>query len=182
MSRMLEIDDSALVVVDLQGKLAELMHDKESLFNNIGILIKSAHILEIPIIWCQQVPDALGPTVPQIAELLEKIEPVNKASFSCCRNEGFADRLNSLDKKQILLCGIEAHICIYQTARELGDQGFEVHVVADAISSRAVENKSIAIERLKCEGISVGSTEMVLFELLKTARHPKFRQIAGLVK
>jgi nicotinamidase-related amidase len=179
---MLEIHNCCLVVVDVQGKLAQLMSDKEGLFQNIQILIKAARILRIPILWCQQVPEALGPTVPEIAELLTPVAPINKASFSCCGAEDFNVKLEALDRKQILLCGIETHVCIYQTAVDLTENGLDVTVIADAVSSRSPENKQNALIRIASEGAHISSTEMVLFELLKTAQHPQFRQIARLVR
>jgi nicotinamidase-related amidase len=202
---MLEIQDCCLVVVDIQGKLAQLMVEKEALFKNIQILIQAARILEIPILWCQQVPEALGPTVPEIAELLtgirvegvppsnrgqdardtpvwKPVEPINKASFSCCGQEQFNAQLNTLGKEQVLLCGIETHVCIYQTAMDLMEGGLDVTVIGDAVSSRTEQNRHIALSRLAAEGAHVSSTEMVLFELLKTAKHPHFRAIAKLVK
>jgi nicotinamidase-related amidase len=194
---MLEINRCCLVIVDIQGKLAQLMHDKEALFKNVRILIQGAKILEIPILWCQQVPMVLGATVPEIAELLTEYEPINKATFSCCLHEPFADALKKLKRSQVLLCGIETHICIYQTAMDLlarncekdsmGNKlpilpDYEVTVIADAVSSRAFENKHIALGRLQSESVKISSTEMALFELLKTAEHEQFRQIAKLVK
>jgi nicotinamidase-related amidase len=179
---MLEIDNCCLIVVDVQGKLAQLMTDRDALFKNIQILIQTARILEIPILWCQQVPEALGPTVPEIAGLLTGIEPINKASFSCCGDEKFSAELNRLSRKQVLLCGIEAHVCVYQTAMDLMSRGLHTTIVADAVSSRTEQNRQIALTRLAAEGTRVSSTEMALFELLKTAKHPQFRQIAKLVK
>jgi len=179
---MLAIQSCCLVVVDVQGKLARLMSDRESLFRNIRILIQGAGVLDIPILWCQQVPEALGPTVPEIAELLTGCQPIDKASFSCGGAEEFNIQLEALNRRQILLCGIETHVCIYQTAIDLMGRGLDVTVVADAVSSRTAENKQIALNRLAAEGTAVAGTEMVLFELLKTARHPQFRQIARLVK
>jgi len=179
---MLEINNCCLVIVDIQGKLSQLMHDRESLFRNVKILIQAAKILDIPILWCQQVPDALGATVPEIAELLTDIEPIDKATFSCHMHGPFAGQLEKLNRKQILLCGIETHICIYQTAMELMTKDYDVTVVADAVSSRTLENKHIALSRLQSESVKTSSTEMALFELLKTAEHENFRQIAKLVK
>jgi nicotinamidase-related amidase len=170
------------VVVDVQGKLAQLMHGKEVLFKNIQILIQAAKVLDIPILWCQQCPAALGPTVPEIAELLAGNEPINKSAFSCCGVETFSSRLNELGRDQILLCGIETHVCIYQTAVDLLRKGFCVDVAADAVSSRTLDNKQIAIRRMAAEGANVTSIEMALFELLRTAEHPQFRQIAKLIK
>ncbi len=179
---MLEIQNACLVVVDVQGKLAQIMVDKESLFKNVRILIQAAQILDIPILWCQQVPEALGPTVPEIAELLAGEEPIDKACFSCCGEERFTAELNALGREQVLLCGIEAHVCIYQTAMDLMEGGLDITIVADAVSSRTEQNRETALDRLSAEGANISSTEMVLFELIKTARHPQFRQIARLVK
>ena len=179
---MLDIQNCCLVVVDVQGKLAQLMHGKQTLFKNIQILIKAAKILNIPILWCQQCPDALGPTVPEIAQLLIDNEPINKSAFSCCGTEQFNTKLNELARYQVLLCGIETHVCIYQTAVNLLRKGFSVDVLADAVSSRTLENKQIAINRMAAEGINISCTEMALFELLRTAEHPQFKQIANLIK
>jgi len=179
---MLDIQICCLVIVDVQGKLAQLMHGKDALFKNIQILIKAARILNIPILWCQQCPDALGPTLPEIAQLLTDDEPFNKAAFSCCGAEQFNIRLNELACRQALLCGIETHVCIYQTAVDLLRKGFSVDIIADAVSSRTPENKQIAINRMAAEGINISCTEMALFELLRTAEHPQFRQIAKLIK
>ncbi len=179
---MLNIQNCCLIVVDVQGKLAQLMHNKDILFKNIEILIKSAKILDIPILWCQQCPESLGPTIPQIAQLLFGIEPINKASFSCYGAEEFNEKLNQLARKQILLCGIEAHVCIYQTAMDLIKLDYEVEVVSDAISSRTPENKQAAITKMTAAGAKLTTTEMALFELLKTAEHPQFKQIAKLIK
>jgi len=179
---MLNISDCCLVVVDVQGKLAQLMVGKEALFRSIRILIQAAQILEIPILWCQQVPEALGPTAPEIAELLTGGTPIDKASFSCCGQEQFNAELNALDREQVLLCGIESHVCVYQTAMDLMEGGLEVTIVADAVSSRTEQNRQTALARLAAEGAHISSTEMALFELLRTAKHPRFKDIARLVK
>jgi nicotinamidase-related amidase len=179
---MLDIENCSLAVVDVQGKLAQLMHGKDALFKNVQILIQAANILDIPILWCQQVPDALGPTVPEIARLLADIEPMNKSVFSCCGADHFIGKLNESSRTQVLLCGIEAHICVYQTAADLLVRGFSVNIVADAVSSRTLDNKQIALSRLAAEGARITSVEMALFELLRTAEHPKFRQTAKLIK
>ncbi len=179
---MLDTEKCCLVVVDVQGKLAQLMHERQVLFTNIQILIKSAKILKIPILWAQQCPENLGPTVPEIAELLADNEPINKSAFSCCGDDIFNQRLNALALKQVILCGIETHVCINQTAVDMLRKGFDVNVVADAVSSRTPENKQIAINRMAAEGAKIVSVEMALFELLKTAEHPQFRQVARLIK
>lgn len=179
---MIDSEKCCLVVVDVQGKLAQLMDGKEPLFANIEVLIKAAKVLEIPIVWCQQNPRALGPTVPQLAELLIGVEPVDKMSFSCCGDAKFIKKLNALKATDVILCGIEAHVCIYQTAMDLLDRDLNVHLIADAVSSRTAANRQIAVRRLTAEGANLSCTEMVLFELLKTAEHPKFKELVQLIK
>ncbi len=179
---MLQTEKCALVIIDLQGKLAELMDKKQTLFTNIKTLIQAAKLLNIPIIYCQQCPKALGTTIEEVAQLLTGIEPVNKESFSCCLNDEFNHKLNSLNKKQIILCGIETHICVYQTAADLSSQAKEVTVVSDAVSSRTQENKQIALEAIRQIPAKITSTEMLLFELLKSASHPQFKAISKLIK
>jgi nicotinamidase-related amidase len=180
---MLNVDNTALLVVDVQGKLAQLMYQKDNLFANLEKIIKGAQVLEIPIIWTEQVPEKLGQTTPAIAELLVKsAEPISKASFSCCGIEPFMTELQALQRRQILITGIETHICVYQTAIDLLDMGFEVQIVADAVSSRTAENRQIGLERLNETGATITSTEMTLFELLRIAEGDKFRQITKIVK
>jgi nicotinamidase-related amidase len=179
---MLDEKNCCLVIVDVQGKLAHLMHDKDGLFKNIRILIQAAKILNIPILWCQQVPSALGPTVPEIAELLTDNQPINKSSFSCVGCEEFNKKLDQLGRKQVLLCGIETHVCVYQAAVDLLSKGYEVDVIADAVSSRTLDNKQIGLNRMASVDARISSTEMALFEILKSADHPHFRQVAKLIK
>jgi len=179
---MLQIENCCLVVVDVQDKLAQLMHEKERLFANIKTLIKAAKILNIPILWCQQAPKALGATLTQIAKLLEDNEPIDKVCFSCCDNDRFSSRLRALNRNQTIVCGIETHVCIYQTAVHLRQAGYKVTVIADAVSSRTESNKTFALNKMQSMAIDISTTEMALFELLKTAEHPAFRQVAKLIK
>lgn len=180
---MLKPENSCLVIIDVQGRLAQAMYNSDGLFKNIQILIKACKILSIPIIWCQQLPEKLGVTIPQIANLLkDEVKPINKACFSCCGQDEFKRKLGELGRNQILLAGIEAHVCVYQTALDLLAAGREVHLISDAVSSRTIDNKQVALQRLASEGAKISSTEMAIFELVKTAGHPQFKQIAELVK
>jgi nicotinamidase-related amidase len=159
------------------------MYQKDNLFANLEKIIRGAQVLEIPIIWTEQVPEKLGQTTPAIARLLVKsAEPISKASFSCCGIEPFMNELQALQRRQILITGIETHICVYQTAVDLLDMGYEVQIVADAVSSRTAENRQLGLERLKETGAIITSTEMALFELLRIAEGDKFRQITKIVK
>lgn len=180
---MLTVNNTALLVIDVQGKLAQLMHQKETLFANLQKIIKGAQVLNIPIIWTEQVPEKLGQTLPAIAGLLTgSATPISKSSFSCCGHPPFMDALQALNRDQVLVTGIETHICVYQTAVDLLNRGYQVQVVADAVSSRTAENKHIGLERIKAAGAAITSTEMALFELLRVAKGDKFRAIAKIVK
>jgi nicotinamidase-related amidase len=179
---MLSADKSVLLIVDVQGKLAQLMHDKQSLFTNLQKLINGIRIFEIPIIWTEQNPQRVGPTIPEIGDLLRGISPISKFSFSCCGEDNFRRAFNELCREEVLIAGIETHICVYQTARDLIDQQCKVEVVADAVSSRAAQNKHIGLEKCKQAGASITSVETILFELLQTAKDDRFKDILNIVK
>jgi len=179
---MLELDDVVLLVIDVQGKLAQLMDGKEQLFDNLKKIIKGAAVLEAPIIWTEQYPEGLGPTLPEIAELMPDFTPIPKTAFSCCREERFLDALSQTRRRQVLLTGIESHICIYQTAVGLLDRGYDVNVVADAVASRKLADKAVALEKMRDAGAKFTTIEMALFELLKVAEGPKFKAILDIVK
>jgi isochorismate hydrolase len=179
---MLNIEDVVLLLVDIQGKLAQLMHEKERLFRNLQTLVKGVQVLEVPILWMEQNPEGLGPTIPEIANLLTDITPISKMSFSCCQNTSFVKALAGLNRKQVLIAGIEAHICVYQTTAELIDMGYAVHVAADAVSSRTEENKTIGLQKMKDAGASWTSVETLLFELLRVAEGEKFKAMLKIVK
>lgn len=179
---MLPLEDTALVLVDVQGRLAQLMHERELLFANLERMVRGAQVLGIPILWNEQVPEKLGATIPELAELLTGVESLPKNAFSCCGNPAFVERLAATGRRQVLLTGIETHICVYQTARDLLAGGYAVEVVADAVSSRTEANKRTALERIRAMGAGVTSTEMALFELLGSAEGDRFRQISRLVR
>lgn len=178
---MLEIDNTLLVVIDVQGKLAQSMYEKADLFGNIAKLIKAAGVLEIPIIWTEQYPEGLGPTIPEIAELLSG-EPIAKTAFSCCDERRFVEAMEKQGRKRVLLCGIETHVCVYQTAFDLLEAGYEVEVVADAVSSRTQANKDIGLAKIKDAGADITSVETAIFELLQAAEGEKFKAILRIVK
>lgn len=179
---MLKIENAALIIVDIQGNLALAMQEKELLFRNVRKLIKGIQVLGIPILWTEQNPQRLGPTIPEIADLLSDIHPVSKLSFSCCQDEGFLNALKSLDRKQFLIAGIETHVCIYQTTADLIDLGYEVQVVTDAVSSRSMENKKIGLQKMRDSGAGLTSVETALFEFLKIAEGKQFKEILNIVK
>ena len=179
---MLNIDDTVLVVVDVQGKLATLMYEHELLFRNLQAMIKGARLLELPVLWLEQLPDKLGPTIPQLQEVLSDLQPMTKSTFSGCGASGFLPALEATGCKKVLLVGIEAHICVYQTAADLLALGYEVEIVADAVSSRLKASKKTALAKMSALGAGLTTVEMALFELMKTADVPVFRDIGKLIK
>jgi nicotinamidase-related amidase len=179
---MLRLDDTFLVLIDVQGKLFNVMSEKEVLLDNTQKLLKGLQLLGVPVILTEQNPAGLGPTLSELSQLIPEVKPLPKFCFSCYQNQGFQDALTSLKRRQALVCGIEAHICVYQTALELQSNGYEVQVVADAVSSRTSRNREIALARLQSEGNKITSTEMALFELLKTAANSKFRDLSRIIK
>ena len=179
---MLYPEKAGLVLIDVQGKLATLMHEREELYRNLQILVKGVRILEMPIFWLEQYPQGLGPTIPELAELLPDQEPLAKVCFSGCGLGEFMEEVRESGRRQLLVAGIETHICVYQTCRDLLTQGYRVEVVADAVSSRTAENRRIGLERMARAGAWVTSVEMCLFELLREAVGPQFKEIARLVK
>ena len=179
---MLEPSRTLLIVTDIQGKLAASAHDKETLIRNIGITIEGCKILDIPILWLEQYPQGIGPTIPEVASHLEGYTPLPKFHFSSLREPVVDDRFRELGRTQAVLVGIETHVCIMQTALDLIDREVETHVVADAVSSRTLQNKKIALNRIAQAGGIITSTEAALFELMGEARGDTFKRILPLVK
>jgi nicotinamidase-related amidase len=187
---MLDANKTVLVLIDVQEKLTSVMHEREALIENLVKLVKGAQALDIPIIWLEQIPEKMGPTISDLKQLLEDQSPLTKTCFSCCGAEGFKKQLESSGRKQVLIAGIETHVCVYQTAVELIRAGYAVEVVVDAVSSRKASDKEVAIEKIKaCGAHSAGSgqghittVEIALFELMRTAEHEKFRDILRIVK
>jgi nicotinamidase-related amidase len=172
---------TVFVLVDIQEKFIPVMHEAEELITNTNILVKSSEILDIPLIVTEQYSKGLGNTTDRIS-LPEKRHLIEKVRFSCFGSVGFVGRLKELDASSLVLFGVEAHVCILKTALEALKNGYEVHVVADAISSRSAENRSIAIERMRQSGIFITSTEMILFQLLEKAGSDEFKAISRLIR
>lgn len=179
---MLQVDDTALVIVDVQGKLAKIMHQSQELLKNISNMIQGAKLLDVPVLWLEQYPKGLGPTNEQIQVLLTSNTPVEKMTFSACGTEAFQQQLEKLNKKSLLVAGIESHICVYQTVNDLLKHHHEVEIITDCISSRTLGNKQVGIDKMVSIGAKVTSVEMALFELMQTAEHPKFKEISRLIK
>jgi len=178
---MLQIDNTVLLIIDIQGKLASLMHEKDGLFDNTVRILQAAEVLGMEVICTEQYPDGLGATVPQIAEHVN-VEPISKLAFSCCGEEPFRDALRQTGRKQVLIAGIETHICVYQTTIDLLADGYEVYILTDAVSSRTEANRKLGLERMKDAGATMTGVEMALFEMLRVAKGDQFKQIARIVR
>lgn len=179
---MFSINDTVMLLIDVQGNLANLMYRKDQLFSSLSTLIRGMTILGIPIIWMEQLPDKLGPTIPQLSDLLPGRKPIAKHTFSCCGNAGFLGEFSRLDRHQVLATGIETHICVYQTCMDLLQTGNQVQVVADCVSSRTGANRKIGLKRIQDAGGLVTSVEMILFELMKEAGSEDFKKIVSIIK
>jgi nicotinamidase-related amidase len=175
---MINLKDSVLVVIDVQQRFVNIVDQHEALCKTIEKMIKIAEIFKLPMIYTEQVPEKLGGTVASIHNLLfPMVKPIAKKTFSAWGCEEFIQALKATNCKQVILVGIETHVCMYQTAHDLKKHGFEVFVLADATSSRATINKEMTLVRLRQEGIVVTVCESVICELLKGADNPYFRDV-----
>jgi nicotinamidase-related amidase len=179
---MISRNNAVLILTDFQGNLARAMVDKENLFANNVKLIRGFKVLALPMMVTEQVPAKLGPTIPQLVSELDGLRPIAKETFSSWATAAFHDRLEFFARRHVVLTGIESHVCVYQTALDLMANGYTVHLVTDAVSSRTPENRALGIESIKNAGGHLTSTEMVLFELLRTAADPMAKDIFKIVK
>ena len=179
---MLVKENAALLLIDMQGKLAQSMFEPDMVLENCAKLIQAAKLFEMPILILEQYPKGLGPTAPSLRELLGDQPAIEKVFFSACDSEEFQQQLRDAGRRQILVAGIEAHVCVYQTVRDLLKQPYEVHVASDAVSSRTEWNRNIALERMREMGAVITSTEMALFEMMRAAKGDLFKPFAQIVK
>ena len=179
---MLTNENTVLALVDVQAKLIPGMYEKDLLIKQLKTLVQGAVCMGLPVLWLEQYPKGLGPTIPDIGELLTGNSPIAKTSFSALGSTEFRQKLQEFGRSNVLIAGIESHICVYQTACDLLNEGYHIEVAVDAITSRTKANNDIGIERMKQSGANLTSVEMCLFELLKTAESPDFKRIATLVK
>jgi nicotinamidase-related amidase len=175
-------ENTAMVVVDVQEKLLPFVIGKEEIVKNIQMLIKFAHIMDIPLILTEHYPKGLGVTVPELKEVLEEYVPKEKVIFSCYGCLGFTEKLKELGVKTLMIAGIESHICVQQTALDAMNSGYEVHVIADAVSSRTQGNLDIGLEKMRQFGAVISSTEMAMYEIMERADSKEFKEVLKLVK
>jgi nicotinamidase-related amidase len=182
--RPLEASQCALIVIDIQEKLLPPIFQKEQLVKNSQLLIRLAGILKVPVLMSTQYSQGLGKTVPEIASLLPGTDPIDKQMFSCFGSDVFCSLLKRLpgNRNTVLLCGMESHICVTQTALGALREGYLVHVASDAVSSRTEWNWKIGLERMRAAGAVISSTEMMIYELMRSSGSPAFKELLPYLK
>ena len=178
----LSTNQSVLVIIDVQSRLFPAMNGKDQLLTNLVKAVKGFQLLGLPLIVTEQYRKGLGPTLPEFSEIIKPFNPIEKRTFSCCGDDSFLDELKRIKRKQIIVCGIEAHVCVYQTCRDLLDLGHDVFLLTDAVSSRNSDDKQLVIRVLESMGVQLRSVEMALFELLSTSLHAQFKKISTIIK
>ena len=179
----LNLEDSLVLIIDVQDKLLHAVFNKEQVEKKSAIIAEAAKILEIPVVVTEQYPKGLGNTIPAVKDALaEDTEIFEKTAFSALNNEEILEAIKKHNKKQILIFGIETHICVSQTTAAFRELGYEVSVIKDACGSRAEEEYLAGLERMKDNGAYIITTEIALFEWLKGAKHPNFKAVQALIK
>jgi nicotinamidase-related amidase len=176
-------ESAALAVIDMQEAFRSVISDFGEVASRIATAVEGARLLEVPVIVTEQNPKGLKHTAEEItARLPAELRPIEKSCFSSCGAEDFLSQLISRNVKQVLVCGIEAHICVMQTSLDLLEKGFEVYLLVDCITSRKSETKHAALARLTQAGAIESTLEMVLFEMMRTAESPQFKAIQQLIR
>ncbi len=175
-------DKTAALVIDFQERLFPFIHDHERLLKNVPTLLEGFKILKVPVFVTEQYVKGLGPTVQPIAAVLDGIVRIEKATFSCCDEPKFMLELASLAMENVIILGIESHVCVLQTVIDLIGNGYHPVVVEDCISSRKESDKQIALERMRQEGAFITTYESILFELLRSSGTEEFKAISKLIK
>lgn len=179
---VLDRNETALVVVDVQESCANVVFEKDRVVTNVIKLVEAAKMLDIPVVTMVHRREKLGGITPELVEVLPDPVGINKTTFSCCGVKPFVDRLEELGRQTVLLCGIETHVCLNQTAHDLLMMGYRVQLAADAVSSRRKIDHTLGIEKMRDSGVVITSTEMAILELLRDTVDPKFRPVFALVK
>lgn len=179
---MFDTDNALLLVIDVQGKLANRVKDSSHVIDQIQILIQTAQTLQIPIIYTEQAPEKIGPTIEALSQYLQDEEPIFKTSFSCMGQPEFCRQLDEYDRNQIIVCGIETHVCVFQTVADLIAENNHIKVVRNAVSARHEIDHHNALALIENIGAELTTTETIICELMKTADHPAFKSLMKFLK
>ena len=175
-------ENTIALVIDIQERLLPHIKQHEEMLVNTGILIDGLQVLDVPMLITEQYRKGLGPSVKEIQEKFDDFTPLEKTTFSCCDDDGINRELKDYGRKNVIICGIEAHVCILQTAIDLISEGYQPVLIADCVSSKKLEDKLVALERMRQEGARSSSYESILFELARVSGTEKFKAISRLVK
>jgi nicotinamidase-related amidase len=179
----LDLRRTALAVIDVQEAFRQHIPDFSELAARCALVAHAARLLGLPVVVTEQYPKGLGHTAAEVASVLpEGFKPIEKTAFSSCGAQEFVAQLETAGARQVLLCGIEAHVCVNQTAHDLLARGYQVHLLTDCISSRTAENRQTGLDKMQRSGALPSSTELALFELMRDARHEQFKAIQKLIK
>lgn len=178
----IDADTSALLVVDVQERLMPAMDRAERVIGNVAVLLRAAHRLGVPMLASEQYPKGLGPTVAALGNLVPRDRVLAKTTFSVMADAALRDGVGTMGRRDVIVAGVEAHVCVMQTALDLARAGYAPRVVADATTSRAPESRDIALRRLEAHGVDLVTTEMVLFEWLGRAGTEDFRELSPLIR
>lgn len=179
---LIRATDSALVVIDMQERLVPAMQAPARTIANTRLLLTAANRTDVPALLTEQYPKGLGKTVPEVRNAAGEAQVLPKMHFSCMEDPAFADAFRALGRKQAIIAGMEAHICVVQTAESLVEDGYDVFVVSDATASRTLESERACLDRLSASGVSIVTAEMVVFEWLGRAGTPAFKELLPLIK
>lgn len=179
---ILDRKNAVLVIVDIQDRLAVVMDQREKVTRNCLHLLEASKLLHIPVMVTEQYPKGLGLTIPEIKDALPQYEPFEKITFDCCRGDGFLGKIAALNRKQIILAGMETHVCVLQTCLSLLREKYAVYLVGDAVCSRKKDDHLAGRELMRDAGAVITCTETVLFQLLEKAGTPEFREISKRIK
>jgi len=178
-----QTEESLLLIIDVQERLWPFISNADQVRDRCRVMMKGATALQVPILVSEQYPKGLGPTLPAIEECRPAAAPVfEKTAFGCLGDEPLASYLENNGRRQLVVCGIETHVCVMQTVLEAVASGYRCALVADAVGSRDEQNRQLAMDRMRQAGVSIVSSEVILFEWMKTARHRAFKTISALVK
>jgi nicotinamidase-related amidase len=174
--------ETIALVIDIQDKLFPHIDNHENLLKNCGLLLSGLNVLDIPVVVTEQYPKGLGSTLKELSKLITDFSPIEKLSFSCCGEKKFLEAVQGFGKRNIIICGIETHVCVLQTVMDLIERGYHPVIIEDCVSSRKRSDRETAIKRMAREGVIITTYESILFELCEVAGTDQFKQISKLVK
>ena len=182
MMKLLDSENTGLLIIDVQEKLIPAINQKNKIIENIIKLLHLSRLFNLPVILTEQNPERVGPTLPEIQKVLTAYQPISKLHFNCCEVEAFNVSLQSEKLENIIVCGVETHICVFQTSVALLNKGYHVQIPQDAVGSRTDENWQVGLDLMRKAGTVVTSTETIIYQILKQAGTDEFKEMLKVIK